>query len=190
MIFQFAAPYTSVSLELHILRNEITKLKNDLVTISKQMDGGDMTFDDIRMLLDLLKNRFVCLSLEVDTRMEGPLRLAMDRILTIATDDHEVPSSNTNFERLSATYHNTHSEPLLFPNTFFPVNPPPTVAVKNFRPFLPLHLNRQLYFKSQIQSRCGCLVLIVPDLRLRRRFILCCRDLWIINPNFFLKVDK
>lgn len=55
LLSQLAGPYASVLQELWTIREEIAKLTNNLVTLSLHMDTTDLTFDNIRMLLTVLK---------------------------------------------------------------------------------------------------------------------------------------
>lgn len=51
------------------------------------MDSDDLTFDDIRRSLNLLKHCSVCLYQGMDARLERTPRPAMDRKMNIPTGD-------------------------------------------------------------------------------------------------------
>lgn len=72
------------------------------------MDRADLTFGDIRMLLDLLKHRCVCLSQEVGNRLKGSACPAMNRKMDIRTDDNGLSSTSTNLKRSSDIKHTAH----------------------------------------------------------------------------------
>lgn len=69
------------------------------------MDSADLTFNDIKISLDLLKHRSGCLSQKVDSRLEGTLRPAMDQKmytrlmitdllnLSLISEDCELPTT-------------------------------------------------------------------------------------------------
>lgn len=78
------------------------------------MKMADPTFEDIWILLDLVKRRFVCLSQKVDSQLDGPLCPVMDCKMDIPTDDGELPNSDANLRRSSATNHATHFGQLPF----------------------------------------------------------------------------
>lgn len=71
-----------------MIRGGITKLSNELVSLSHRMDSGDLTFGDIRTSFDLLKHCSTRLSREVYAGLEGPPCLEMNRNMVIPTDDH------------------------------------------------------------------------------------------------------
>lgn len=49
-----------------MIRGEILKLVNELVSQSQRMDSADLSVDNMHTSLELLKHRYVCLSQEVD----------------------------------------------------------------------------------------------------------------------------
>lgn len=90
------------------------------------MDRTDLTIDDIRMALELVKHRSVHLHQELHARLEAPPQKAMDHKMDIPDDDRGLPDSSTSFRRSSATYPTAHSRPLSLPNTPIPaISPPP-----------------------------------------------------------------
>lgn len=78
------------------------------------MDCGDLTFDDIRILLILLKHSSVRLSQGVEARLKGPSSPAMDHEMYIPTDDHESSSFISTITLSSAIYRFVHSGELPF----------------------------------------------------------------------------
>lgn len=136
LLFQLAGTYPSVHQKLRMIRGEIAKRTCKLVSLSQRNINADLTFDDIQMLLNLLKNRSFCLSLELNAQLEVPPRSAIDGNMDIPPGDHVPTDSNTNFGWSSATYHNAHSEPLRFRNTPFPAIPPPPICVEGVSPIL------------------------------------------------------
>lgn len=69
--------------DLRIICGEAVKLTSELVIFPRRIDSADLTFDDIKMSLDLLKHRSVWLFLEEDARRAaspgcGPLNVHSD----------------------------------------------------------------------------------------------------------------
>lgn len=54
-----------------MIRGEIGKIRNKLVTLSKRMSKDDPIFDNIKISLDLFKRRYFCLSRNVDDPLNG-----------------------------------------------------------------------------------------------------------------------
>lgn len=71
-----------------MIREKIAKLSSLIVSLSQRMDNAGLTFDIIRMLLDQLKHRPVCLSEVVEDWLEGPSHPVMDRNMDIPTGSH------------------------------------------------------------------------------------------------------
>lgn len=104
LLSQLVGVYTSVLQELWLIRGEIAKLSRKLVSLYQRMDCANFTIEDIKMSLDLLKHRSVCISQKVDSRLEGPFRPAMDWKMDIPTYDYKPFKLSTNFNghRLSS----------------------------------------------------------------------------------------
>lgn len=99
---------------------KIDKPATKLLTITQQKDSSDVTFDDIRISLHLLKHRSVYISQEVDIWLKGPPCLAMDCKMDIRTSDNGPSDSSSNYRSSLTTYQNAHSGIyLLFKHSFF-----------------------------------------------------------------------
>lgn len=129
------------------------------------MDNADTSFDDITISLNLLKLRFVCLSQEVDTRMEEPLCPAVDRKMYILPDDHEPSNSISTYRRSSVTYYTPRSGPLSIPNTKFLAISPSSIGVKDISPISPTvsdslaqNLNSSTTPLQQSGPYCPCFI--------------------------------
>lgn len=70
LLYQLLGPFASVSQELRTIRGEIAELTNEFVTLSNCMNSAELTLDDIRLPLDVLKYSSVCLFQEEDARLE------------------------------------------------------------------------------------------------------------------------
>lgn len=69
--FQTTEPYTKVAKNLGKIGEELTMLANKLVSHGSQVDNANLTFDDIRISLNLLKYSYVCLSKELKVWLNG-----------------------------------------------------------------------------------------------------------------------
>lgn len=83
LLLQLKGLYASVWQELRKMCGAIFELTTELASLLEQIDSVVLTFDDNRMLQDLLKHQFFCLSQELDAQMEGPPRPVMDRKMDI-----------------------------------------------------------------------------------------------------------
>lgn len=153
LLSQLAEPCVSVTQILWMIHGEIAELSKKLITFSHRMYSADLTFEDNRMSLDLLKHCSVQLSQEVENRLVGPLLPAMDHRMDIPTDSPGLSSSNTSFRRSFATYLSAHSGPFFISNTPSPaISPPPTkVEGVTLIPFLSLYSNLKTYFRTAVQ---------------------------------------
>lgn len=91
------------------------------------MDSFDQFFEDIMMLIDLLKHSSIHLSLEVDARLEEPHGQAMKRKIKTPTDDRGPYTYKNSFRRSQAPYHNVYSglfPPQTIPSLFFSASSP------------------------------------------------------------------
>lgn len=104
VLFHLAGPFTSVHQEHQMIPGAIDKLRIKLVPLSQWMDNADLTSDDIRMSLCLLKHPSVCLSQGLYGQLKGPPRPAMDRKMGTSADDHGPSYSVTNSRLSSAIY--------------------------------------------------------------------------------------
>lgn len=155
LLSQLAGPYGSVLQVLWTKPGEISEQTNKLISLflslshslslssavslslllAQRIKSGDLTFDSIRTSLHLLKHRSIHLSLEIDARLEGPPRFAMDSKIDILTDNHGPSNSSTNLRLSSATYHTARFRTLPFPNTPFTTISPPSIGEGGaFRP--------------------------------------------------------
>lgn len=132
-----------------MIRGEIAKQTIELVSLSQRMEIADLTFNDIRVLLDLLRHCSVCPFKKVSARLEGSPRPAIGPKLKIATNDHEPHNSNPNYGRAKATYHIAHSRPLPFQILFFLLSYHLLSAWRALCSFLVLFLILRSYFKTQ-----------------------------------------
>lgn len=119
LLSQLAGSYCNVAQELWMIRGEISKIWNKLVSHSsfKRMNSADPTFDDIRISLNLLKHCFIRLSQEVGAQLEVPLRPAMTCKLNILTDHHISFDFSSINRKALATIHTAHFGPWPFSNT-------------------------------------------------------------------------
>lgn len=131
-----------------MMRREIAERMNELVSLSQQMDSADLSIEDIRTSLELLKPSFSRLSLEVDALLKGPLaRLSNARwtfklvivgqlTLPLSTEDHLLPTTLTIPDRCPFQT----LPPLLFQRL--------QRTWRAFRPFLSLYLILWHYFET------------------------------------------
>lgn len=108
---------------------EIAKQTKKLVPLSQRMDSTDLAFDDISMLLELLKHCSICRSQKVDSRLKGLPRQATDRKMDIPTKNYGSVNSNISSGRSSATYHTSRLGQLSFLNIPFSAILPPPIDV-------------------------------------------------------------
>lgn len=141
------------------------------------MNSAHLTFDDTRMLLDLLKHPSVCCYQHVNALLKGQLFLALDRKIDIPTDYQELSSSNTNSRRLSATYYTAHvSGTLHVPTTLF-FTTLPSIGEDGVPPFLSLYVILQPNVDNQTQPFCDYLVPIALEFRYRKQALFRSREL-------------
>lgn len=126
--------YPHESLKLRISRAEIALLTMKNFTPSQRLDSASLTFDNIRMSLELLKHRSVCLYQEINARMGGLSYPAMNQRMNTLADDQGPSISNTTFRLPFGTYRIAHSGFLPFPNTTFHAIPPYPTSVEGVPP--------------------------------------------------------
>lgn len=105
-------------------------------SLFQEMDNVYVIFDNIRLLLDLLKHRSHHLSKEMDVRLESSPRPAMDSKMNIARDYHGPFTVHTSFRQSSATYHTAQFRPLIYSNTPFSAISWPPIGVESVSPIL------------------------------------------------------
>lgn len=161
-VSQLARLYDSVFKDLRIIKEEIANLSNKHISLPQRMESAALYFEHIRMSLNLLKNRSICISQGVDARLEWPSCLAMDREMDVPTDDHGPSMSNTNLRRSSTIWHIAHYEPLHFPNALFRAISLPPIGgwgVSSIPPPVP---DSFALFQDASATPYGCLVPYYP----------------------------
>lgn len=72
LLLQLALPYDKTPHELRMTFGKTAKITSALGSPSQSMKNNFLSFEDICMMLDLLKHRSVCLSGEVNALLEEP----------------------------------------------------------------------------------------------------------------------
>lgn len=105
ILSQHAGSYASLLQNIRMVREEIAKLSNEHVFPPHWIKNDGLTFDDIRMSLELLKHRSVRLSQKTNALLEGqPCRLCTEKwtfrlmitdplTLTLISDCHQLPTT-------------------------------------------------------------------------------------------------
>lgn len=128
-------------------------------SLSQRMNIADLTFDEIRIFLQILIYFFVCLFQEVDPRLEGPPHRAMNCRMDIQTNGFKPFLAQTlilDGHQLLTILRVPSSSPFqAFLSLLFPSN---LSALMEFHLFLLLFLTLQLYSKTQARLPHGRMV--------------------------------
>lgn len=128
LLFRLTRPYNIVPKKLRMIHVEIAKLVREHVSPFSQIDNADLIYDGIFISFELLKHRSACLYQEVDTRLKGTPRPAMNHKMDIPTGDHGLTGSNYNCRGSLATRHTVYYGRGFVPNArFYAILPTPIV---------------------------------------------------------------
>lgn len=152
-----------------MIRAEIANLTSKLVSLLQRMVGANITFDEIRMPLDLFIHRSARFSQEAKAWLKGPSHHAMDRKVNNPTGDHSPTISCSIYRRSWATYHNAHSGHFPFQNTLLPAMFPSPISVEGVSPIPFTASDSPALFEDKRATLRGGLVSMSPVFRFRRR---------------------